>query len=284
MTADEHVRVIRPSDGARRVFSGAYGASIRGDSPGPVGTAQILVGCTSPGIGEVGRVLGEFVLTLPVVMTGFRTAEWATDDEDPAAPPAGTLGEVEWFGTRRRKQMNLTGAARAAIGRAMASAASAGRVEFDPDDLLAALLTSAPAVPAPGKPGPDDGQPSNRAVELLVRSGVDPADVLRRLAGGPAPDRPVEVLDPDLAPTRDALLGRVPYRIDSVWGRFGYRMLRLMGANLATVPVPWAGMDARDQARRLGHRRTRTAHLLLALLAIEEVTRALPHMIASSPE
>jgi hypothetical protein len=57
-------------------------------------------------------------------------------------------------------------------------------------------------------------------------------------------------------------------------------MVRAVGANLARTPVSWIGMDAPDQAQRLGHRKVRTAHVLLAVLATYEVTRDLPHLVA----
>jgi hypothetical protein len=246
---------VVPDAGVRSALAGACEASVR---TGSVGTEHLLLGLLPRAV--TGRVLGEFEVTAVPVVEVVRQAAWTAPDEAAPGDDTRPLGDLEWSAAKRAKPMNYTGAARAALHRAIASAAAAERAEFGPEDLLDALLAA-----------------PNRASEALRRIGVDPRRVRERLAGGPAPERPA--IAPELEPTRDAVLGVAPYHVRGFAVRMAYSTLRATYANLARTPVPWAKMDAEDQARRLGHRTVCTAHLVLALLAMHEVTRDLPHLV-----
>jgi Clp amino terminal domain, pathogenicity island component len=248
-----------PTAAVRNALSGAYGAATRTRQ---VGTEHLLLGLLTRG--PAGRALDEFGVTPVSVAEIVRQANFTATDEAAPDDDTGPLDDLEWFGSKQSKPMNYTGAARAALHRAIATAGAAERTEFDPDDVLDALLAA-----------------PNRATEAITRCGVDPAGVRERLTGGPAPESPT--LAADLEPTRAAVLGIEPYRVGSFTGRMAYGFLRAVNANLARTPVPWADLEARDQAARLGHRKVRTAHLLLALLAMHEVTRDLPHLVVDVP-
>jgi len=244
-------------------LQGAYGAAAR---TGAVGTEHLLLGISRS---SGGRLLEEFGVTPVTVAEILRQAGWTATDEAAPGDDTGPLGDLEWFGAKQRKPMNYTGAARAALHRAIASATAAAGgaegAEFDPADLLDALLAA-----------------PNRATEALDRSGVDARKVRDRLAGGPAPEpAPVPA---DLRPTLDHVLGLSTYRAGSFSGRMAMRFLLAVGGNLARTPGPWADLEARDQAGRLGHRKPLTAHLVLALLAMHEVTTLRPHLIAGVTE
>jgi hypothetical protein len=257
-----------PDAGVRNTLSGALRAASR--APG-IGTEHLLVALA----GAAGRtgsqrgaaeVLDEFGVT-PVPLTDvLRQQEWTATDEATPDAETGPLGDLERFG-KKRNPVSYTGAARAALHHAIATAAAAGRTEFHAGDLLDALLAA-----------------PNRAVEMVERSGADPRRVRDRLAGGPAPDPAPAGLAPDLHPTLDRVLGRARYRSGGFTSRMAHGILQATGGNLARTPVPWADSEAREQADRLGHPKVRTAHLLLALLAMEEVIRHAPHLAAAVAE
>ena len=261
-----HNRSMRPTAAVTTALQGAYGAAVR---TGSVGTEHLLLGVARS---SGGRLLEEFGVTGVTVAEILRQAGWTATDEAAPGDDTGPLGDLEWFGAKQRKPMNYTGAARAALHRAIASATAAGgaggtaeRAEFGADDLLDALLAA-----------------PNRATEALDRSGVDPRKVRDRLAGGPAPE--AAPVPPDLRPTLDHLLGLSTYRTGSFGGRMAMRFLLAVAGNLARTPGPWADLEARDQAGRLGHRKPATAHLVLALLAMHEVTSLRPHLVAGVTE
>jgi hypothetical protein len=257
--------------GVRRALIGAFAAAAGG-----VGTEHLLLGLVGTGGGEAGRILDEFGVTVVPLTDVLRQRRWTVTDEAAEGEDTGPLGDLEWRPGKQRRPMNYTGAARAAMHRAIAAAAADGRTEFHRGDLLDALLAAATATAATAATTVAATAP-NRAVEVLERCGVDPARVRERLAGGD-PVEPVDVA-PDLQPTVDHVLGRTRYEAAPFTRRVALGLLQAAGANLARTPVPWADLEARDQAARLGHRKVGTAHLLLALLAMHEVTQVLPHLV-----
>jgi hypothetical protein len=249
-----------PDAGVRRALIGARAASAAG-----IGTEHLLQGLTGMGSGEAGRILDEFGITVVPLIDVLRQRRWTASDEAAGTDETGPLGDdLEWRTGKQRRPMGYTGAARAALHRAIAAATADGRTDFHGGDLLDALLTPSPDAP-------------NRAVEVLERAGVDPRKVRDRLAGGEPARAPA--VAPDLQPTVDHLLGRTRYEAVPFARRVALGFLQAAGANLARTPGPWADVEARDQAARLGHRRVRTAHVLLALLAMHEVTEVLPHLV-----
>jgi hypothetical protein len=252
-----------PDAGVRQALISAFAAGAGG--AGEVGTEHLLLGLA--GRGAAGRLLDEFGVTLVPLTDVLRQRRWDAADEAAGGDDTGPLGDLEWRPGKQRRPMNYTGAARAALHRAIAAAAADDRGEFHGGDLLDALL----AATAP-----------NRAVEVLERCGVDPGRVRERLAGG-EPGQTSGVA-PDLQPTVDHVLGRTRYEAAPFTRRIALGLLQAAGANLARTPVPWADLEARDQAARLGHRTVCTAHLLLALLAMHEVTRSLPHLVVDVPD
>lgn len=247
-------------------LAGAYGAAVgrSRSSPVVVGTEHLLLGLTADH-GPVAQAFATVRLTRPVLAAVLRkyagrSDTWRSDDGATADNRQGPLGTFDRYPAR--KPMVYTGAARAALHRAVAIAAERGLAEVDNDHLLRGLLAV------------DD----NRAAELLRGCGVEPTQLRDRLVGtGPATvvDDPVA---PELRPTRDALLGTASYRYRSVTRCLAVGVLRLLAVNLAELPVVWVDLDARDQARRLGARQAGTEHLVLAILAVHEALRWYPHM------
>lgn len=249
---------VGPTGPVTSVLASAFGAAAGGD--GRVDTEHILAGLTIRHSGAAGRVLDEFDVTPVTATAALRNAsgQWRSDDvaDNGEDHPLDNLG--------LHRPVRYTSAARAALRRATVQAAAEGRTEPDPIDLLRALLAD-----------------SNRAVELLDRCGVERDQLSRRLSGESTARRP-DPVEPDLRRTRDILLGRAQYDPVSLPGRFAARFLRMASANYAQAPVGWVRLETDDQARRLGHRQPRTAHVLLAVLATYEVARAYPHMLGGS--
>jgi hypothetical protein len=249
-----------PDAGVRQALIGAHAAGAAG-----IGTEHLLLGLVGMGAGDAGRILDEFGITVVPLTDVLRQRRWTATDEAAEGDETGPLGDdLEWRPGKQHRPMDYSGAARAALHRAIATAAADGRTAFHGGDLLDALLAVAEAEP-------------NRAVEVLERAGVDPLRVRVRLAGGESVEAPG--VAPDLQPTVDHVLGRIRYENAPFARRMALGFLQAAGANLARTPGPWADLEARDQAARLGHRRVRTAHLLLALLAMHEVTGVLPHLV-----
>jgi Clp amino terminal domain, pathogenicity island component len=225
---------VELSSEVRLALAGAYGAA-----PGRmVGTEHLLVGLTASA--ATVPVLTAAGITKPVVIAVLRKHDgrWQHDDGDTGEWP---LGELLRYPAR--KPMAYTGAARAALHRALAIATEQGDAALDPGHLLSGLLETG----------------GNRATELLHACGVD---------GRLLPKQ--DSIAPELRPTRDTLLGI---------GRAPSRLLALFSVNLAELPVLWVESDARDQARRLGARRPGTEHLVLAILATHETVQHYPHML-----
>lgn len=248
----------------RAALAGAYGAAVGRSPKSPVvGTEHLLLGMVvGTDTGPVAQALAAAQLTRPVVMAVLRkqtspSGGWQSDDDGDDQPPLGALGQYP-----PGKPTAYTGAAQAALHRATVIAAERGSAEVDNAHLLQGLLEA------------DD----SRAAELLRGCGVQPATLRDQLQGIGPVTIAEDPVPSDLRPTRDALLGKASYRSRSVRDRLASAVLRLFSANLAEMPVAWAGLDARDQARRLAAHQPGTEHLVLAILAIHETVQWYPHM------
>ncbi|MGA5821747.1 hypothetical protein ACPC54_28250 [Kitasatospora sp. NPDC094028] len=82
-------------------------------------------------------------------------------------------------------------------------------------------------------------------------------------------------LDPQLRPTRDALLGRGGYRLP--------RWKRLLQPG-AAGRAAWLRPETDAQAERLGRRTPGTEHVLLAVLAVHEVAVREPKLAPEAAE
>ncbi|MFF2142931.1 Clp protease N-terminal domain-containing protein [Kitasatospora sp. NPDC058190] len=232
-------------------------------SPGPAGAALTAVGATADLLHSLRR---------------DRDGRWGADDGTGDGVPA-----REVLGPAGDDALVLTGAAARALTEATERARRDGGRSFTAEHLLRALLA-------------DD---RTRAAELLHAVGVPPQAVLDRLdgatglddtevpgrtavLGGAAPqavpDRPEtaapqaggerpDPLDPLLHPTREALLTRRSHRLP--------RWKRLLQPGAAGRGA-WIRLEADAQALRFGRRTPGTEHVLLALLAVHEVTRREP--------
>lgn len=160
------------------------------------------------------------------------------------------------WGEEGEARTRYTGAAAGALTAAREGARREDAGKFGAERLLRGLLEG-----------------DNRAVEMLGACGISPQAVLARLdgaTGGQADD-----LDPLLHPTRDVLLGHSHYRGAPLWMRW---LLKLSGVNWAARPAWWARAETYEQARRLGSDKVGTEHVLLAVLATQEVALRYPHL------
>ncbi|MFX4293676.1 Clp protease N-terminal domain-containing protein [Streptomyces bohaiensis] len=247
---------MEPDWNTAGVLGAARGAS-GADEDTPIGTHHLLAGvCGAKG--RAGETLNAVGMTRSAAIAVLRRKRktddvWqAEEGSGPGVPATDVLGE---HGGKRDR---YTPAAAEALTAAIDSARQDGADKLTADHLLRALVAR-------------DG---TGAAELLSLCGSSPQAVRDRLAG-------VETvtddgLDPLLHPTRDILLGRARYQ------RIGLRrrlIARLASIQWADLPVDWTRHEAGEQARRLGDRTVRTEHLLLAALAVREVTAAYPHMV-----
>jgi hypothetical protein len=172
---------------------------------------------------------------------------WRSDDDADAPPP-----DAAW--DYHDKRVIFSGSAREALWAAARGAAADGRDRFGSADLLRAVTAT-----------------DNRAVEVLDRIGVDRETWW---------DRPVDDgLPESLVPTRDALLGRTGYWTANPMGWLGSAVLRVTPFNYARYPAIWIQFEAMRQARLAGRLRPGTVHILLAVLAAYEVSRAYPRLV-----
>ncbi|MFD4395741.1 Clp protease N-terminal domain-containing protein [Kitasatospora sp. NPDC058478] len=251
------------------VLGAARGA--RGGGDGRLGTEHLLAavaGAKGPA-GEALSAAGATATALLAVLRdrqgGVDTARWGSDDGAGASVPARDV-----LGPTGERGLLLSGAAARALAGAMERARQDGERKFSAEHLLRALLAD----------------PHARAAELLHAAGVAPGAVLERLAVPAGPDVPdgpgapgapddLDDLDPLLRPTRDALLGRTPYRLPR-WKRLLVPGFAKM--NIAVAPMAWVRLEVDGQAQRLGRRAPGTEHVLLAVLAVHEVACRQPQL------
>lgn len=239
---------------------GVLGAARAGrPSPdAPIGTQNLLAGLTTTK-GPAGQALSAEGVTKTAVVTVLRRklnggAAWSsTDDADASVASTEVLGE---HGDKGR---SFTGAAAGTLRSAIDLAHAEGAKKLGTVHLLRALLES----------------DEHRGTELLADCGTSPSAVLARLSGH-AEDRD-DGLAPALHLTRDVLLGRARYRRMPRWRRW---VATTFGVNWAEMPVEWVKRETDEQARRLGHSRAGTEHVLLAVLATHEVITRYPHFAA----
>ncbi|WP_371521907.1 Clp protease N-terminal domain-containing protein [Kitasatospora sp. NBC_01300] len=251
------------------VLGAARGA--RGGGDGRLGTEHLLA-AVAGAKGPAGEALADAGATATALLAVLRDrqggadpARWGSDDGAGASVPA-----RDALGPTGERGVLLSGAAARALTGAMERARQDGERKFSAEHLLRALLAD----------------PHARAAELLRAAGVAPGAVLERLAAPAGPDAPDgpgapgapddrDDLDPLLRPTRDALLGRTPYRLPR-WKRLlvpGFAKV-----NIAAAPMAWVRLEADGQAQRLGRRAPGTEHVLLAVLAVHEVACRHPQL------
>ncbi|RKT88946.1 Clp amino terminal domain-containing protein, pathogenicity island component [Saccharopolyspora antimicrobica] len=232
----------------------AFRGAIRREQPA-VGTEHVLSALLD-GDSAAGKVLAPTVRASGSMMGVIRAKgigdHWVHDeDAEPVHDLAvtGLLREAEW--AARQKDSDVpppTGALRAALRQALLYADEHGTPRANTAHLLMGLLHS----------------PQNRAHEALRECRVDRSDVLARLQVHPSAREPGEPPRTDTA--------RTLRKMGLLTGRRGQLSVRLVaklfgnGAPVFMVLRP----EARRQAIRLGHGEVTTAHLLLAVLALDE--------------
>ncbi|MFJ9608027.1 Clp protease N-terminal domain-containing protein [Kitasatospora sp. NPDC101176] len=242
--------------GAARDARGAQGARL--------GTEHLLA-AVAAAKGPAGEALAAAGADTPVLLAALRArrgaAGWAEGDDAGASVPS-----REVLGATGERGDLLSGAAARALAGAMERARLDGARKFTAEHLLRALLA--------------DGR-ATRATELLHAVGAAPRAVLERLdavepravpPGPGAAPGPAAGLDPLLRPTRDALLARGAHPVPR------WRRLLTPGAPGAAAPAGLLRAEADAQAERLGRRAPGTEHVLLALLAVHEVSRRQPEL------
>lgn len=246
---------MEPDWNTAGVLGAARGAN-GADEAAPIGTQHLLAGvCSAKGRArEALDAVGVTRSAAIAVLRRKRETETVWHGDEGTGPSVAATAVLGDDGSKRDR---YTPAAAAALRSAMRLARDDGADKLTAEHLLRALLA-----------GDDTG-----AAELLTLCGSSPQAVRDQLAGvAPAGDG----LDPLLHPTREILLGRARYQ------RIGLRkrlIARLAGVQWADLPVDWVRHEAGEQAHRLGDRTVRTEHLLLAALAVREVTAAYPHMV-----
>ncbi|MFJ3445826.1 Clp protease N-terminal domain-containing protein [Streptomyces sp. NPDC086081] len=236
------------------VLGAARGA--RATAEDPIGTEHLLAGLTTVK-GPAREALADEGATKVALLAVLRDREgrvgaWNRDDDTGASVTAPDV-----LGDDGDRRLRFTGAAAKALAAAMEHARRDGAAKFGAVHLLRGLLE-------------DD----NRAVETLAACGVAPQALRARLDGGAGSPRE-DGLTPLLHATRDALLGRRPYRHMRPWRRW---LIRGGGVNWASMPVEWVRQESYEQARGLGDAAVRTEHILLGVLATHEVALRYPHL------
>ncbi|MFJ9844361.1 Clp protease N-terminal domain-containing protein [Kitasatospora sp. NPDC101155] len=238
-------------------------------SSGPAGAALAAVGATADLLHSLRR---------------DRDGRWGADDGTGDGVPARDV-----LGPAGDDALVLTGAAARVLTEATERACRDGERSFTAEHLLRALLAddrtrAAELLHAVGVPPQAVLDHLDSAGVLYGATGQDGAEVPGRAAvlGGAAPqavpDRPgtaapqaggerPDPLDPLLHPTREALLTRRSHRLP--------RWKRLLRPGTAGRGA-WIRLEADAQALRFGRRTPGTEHVLLALLAVHEVTRREP--------
>ncbi|MFI1018083.1 Clp protease N-terminal domain-containing protein [Streptomyces sp. NPDC020965] len=212
--------------------------------------------------GDAGEALWSAGVTVTATMAVLRdrearTGAWACDDDT-----GGSVDSVAALGEDGDHGIRLTGAAHRAFGAAMELARADGAKKYTAEHLLRGLTAE-----------------ENRAAEMLRVCRTSREAVVGWLDDGF--HEMDDGLAPPLQPTRDALLGRRPYRALPFWKRW---IVMGSGINWAAVPTTWVKMDAHDQARRL-FQELGTEHVLLAILATYEVAAQYPHLAGeNAPE
>ncbi|MFI8194133.1 Clp protease N-terminal domain-containing protein [Streptomyces sp. NPDC085946] len=196
------------------VLGAARGA--RATAEDPIGTEHLLAGLTTVK-GPAREALADEGATKVALLAVLRDREgrvgaWSGDDDTGASVAAPDV-----LGDDGDRRLRFTGSAAKALAAAMEHARRDGAAKFGAVHLLRGLLE-------------DD----NRAVETLAACGVAPQALRARLdgdAGSPREDGLTSLLHA----TRDALLGRRPYRHMRPWKRW---LVRGGGVNWASMPVP----------------------------------------------
>lgn len=232
----------------------AFHEAVRRDQRA-VGTEHVLSALLD-GDSAAGEVLAPTVRASGSMMGLIRAKgigdRWVYDD---AAEPVGDLAvtgllrETAWAARRKDSEVPPpTGALRAALRQALLYAAEHGTPRANMTHLLMGLLHV----------------PENRAHEVLREHRVDRDDVLARLrvhSGAREPGEPPH--------TDTALTLRKMGLLAGQRGQTSVRLVAKLFSNGAPVFMALR-REARRQAIRLGHRERTTAHLLLAVLALDE--------------
>ncbi|MDA3642595.1 hypothetical protein LZ318_39270 [Saccharopolyspora indica] len=232
----------------------AFREAIRRTQP-KVGTEHVLSALLD-GDSAAGGVLAPTVRASGSMMGVIRAKgiddHWVHDDDaEPVHDLAvtGLLREAAWAARQTDSDVPPpTGALRAALRQALLYADEHGTPRANTTHLLMGLLHT----------------PDNRAHEALRERRVDRSDVLARLRVHPSAGEPGEPPHTDTARTL-----RKMGLLDGQRGQMSVRLVAKLFGNGAPVFMALR-MEARRQAVRLGHGEMTTAHLLLAVLALDE--------------
>ncbi|GAA0329036.1 hypothetical protein GCM10010151_18590 [Actinoallomurus spadix] len=198
---------------------------------------------------------------------------WLSGDDgrnDPPAAPAVTalLHEAAWVARRTAKPRDESAspedqpmvpseALAAALGQMLMCAHEFGVSWANETHMLMGLLHD----------------PGNRASEALLERRLDRDELIARLAVHPSARQ-------DGAPNMRSVdglrnLGVLDKPAGRGWG--GRIVRRLTSGGFGTPVVPTVRMEAERQAIRLGHSRVTTAHLLLAMLVVDDQVTTAGH-------
>lgn len=248
-----------PADHETRMVVAA--AHLRGDPGDAVSTDDLIVGLATVGSAAAALDAADLTAVAARAVSRRRRGTWASDD----GPTTGDPGATKLVIVEGGAPAAVTPAAGSALRRAATAAGTAGRPNCTPTDVLLALLDT----------------PGSRALEMLDLCGVDVLALGRSLLSGKtaaAADR----VEPDLRRLRDVLLGRARYRSRGWRDRLLSAGAR--SAGYANRPALWAALEAKELAAEAGRRRPATDDLLLAVLAIHEVTGRYPHLAAGTED
>lgn len=270
-TADASREVVEP-------LVGAFKRAIRLDRT-TVGTEHLLFALLD-GDSAASRLLAPTVRingSLMGLVKAKGAKHWASEDvaDDAAATfaddPASTalLREAEWTARQTAKRGGKaplsadrrplpTEALVAAIGRAFLRARELDVSRANATHLLMGLLHD----------------PDNRAGEVLLEQRLDRDELLPRLAVHPSAHQ-------DGTPHADSVtglhnMGVLAQRSRVLWGgiaRF------LSNGGFGSPVLPTVRREAKRQAVRLGHPNVTTAHLLLAVLALDDQLATTGHQL-----